>query len=65
METLLDIFERAVDRYADRVALAMDGESAGVPDLAWTFRELRQRSRVAAWRLRALGLEPGDRLLTW
>ena len=64
METLLDIFERAVDRYADRVALAMDGESAGIPDLAWTFREIRQRSRVAAWRLRALGLEPGDRLLT-
>lgn len=65
METLLDIFERAVDRYADRVALAMDGESADEPDLAWTFRELRHRSRLAAWRLRALGLEPGDRLLTW
>lgn len=65
METLLDIFERAVDRYADRVALAMHGESADEPDLAWTFRELRHRSRLAAWRLRALGLEPGDRLLTW
>ena len=65
METLLDIFERAVDRYADRIALAMDGETADEPDLAWTFRELRRRSRVAAWRLRALGLEPGDRLLTW
>lgn len=65
METLLDIFERTVDRYADRVALAMHGESADEPDLAWTFRELRHRSRLAAWRLRALGLEPGDRLLTW
>ena len=29
------------------------------------FRELDRRSRIAAWRLRALGLEPGDRLLTW
>ena len=31
----------------------------------WSFRELDRRSRLAAWRLRALGLEPGDRLLTW
>ena len=31
----------------------------------WSYRELDRRSRIAAWRLRALGLEPGDRLLTW
>ena len=31
----------------------------------WSFRELDRRSRLAAWRLRALGLEPGDRVLTW
>ncbi len=31
----------------------------------WTYRELDRRSRLAAWRLRALGLDPGDRLLTW
>src|SRR4029079_9067797 len=32
----------------------------------WTFRELDRRSRLAAWRLREeLGLQPGDRVLTW
>jgi len=31
----------------------------------WTYRDLQRHSRVAAWRLRALGLQPGDRLLTW
>src|SRR6476659_3437118 len=32
---------------------------------SWSYRELDRRSRIAAWRLRALGLEAGDRLLTW
>ena len=31
----------------------------------WTYRELDRRSKLAAFRLRALGLQPGDRLLTW
>jgi acetyl-CoA synthetase len=31
----------------------------------WSYRDLERRSRLAAWRLRALGLEPGDRILTW
>ena len=31
----------------------------------WSFRELDRRARIAAWRLRALDLEPGDRILTW
>jgi long-chain acyl-CoA synthetase len=31
----------------------------------WTYRDLDRRSRLAAWRLRARGLEPGDRVLTW
>ncbi len=48
---------------ADRPALALDGD--GGPALAWTYRELARRSRLAAWRLRAAGLEPGDRILTW
>ncbi len=29
------------------------------------MRELDRRSRLVAWRLRARGLRPGDRLLTW
>jgi long-chain acyl-CoA synthetase len=63
MDTLLDLLDEAVERYADRPALGLwrdDGTAE-----RWTYRELARRSRIAAWRLRALGLEPGARLLTW
>src|SRR4051794_17993422 len=63
MATLLTMLDGAFDRYADRPAVAVrrdDGSSMG-----WTYRELDRRSRIAAWRLKALGLQPGDRLLTW
>jgi len=63
MTTLLDLFDAAVERFGDRPALALDGE--GDARLRWTYRELGRRSRLAAWRLRAAGLEPGDRILTW
>jgi len=61
--TLVDLLERAADRFGDRPAVSMrtdDGEL-----IRWSYRELDRRSRLAAWRLRARGLEPGDRLLTW
>ncbi len=63
METLLDLLDESVARYADRPALGVirdDGSRA-----RWTYRELDRRSRLTAWRLRAFGLRPGDRLLTW
>jgi len=63
MDTLLDLLESAVARNGDRPALGLrldDGTT-----MSWSYRELDQRSRLAAWRLRALGLEPGDRVLTW
>ena len=63
METLLDLLDDAVARFGDRPALAIRRED-GTTD-GWTYRELRHRSMAAAVRLRALGLEPGDRLLTW
>ena len=34
-------------------------------ELPWNAAEMRHRSLLAAWRLRARGLQPGDRLLTW
>jgi long-chain acyl-CoA synthetase len=34
-------------------------------ELPWGPAEMRRRSLLAAWRLRAWGLQPGDRLLTW
>ena len=62
--TLLDLLDRAFERYADRPAVGVwqdDGKAA-----SWTYREFARRSRLAAWRLRHdLGLGPGDRVLTW
>ena len=49
--------------YGDKNALSLrldDGSTT-----TWSYLELDRRSRVAAWRLKALGLAPGDRLLTW
>ena len=63
METLLDLLDDAVARFGDRPAFAIrheDGTTEG-----WTYREFDRRTRVAAFRLRALGLEKGDRVLTW
>ena len=61
--TLLDLLAEAVVANGDKTALSLrldDGSTT-----TWSYRELDRRSRIAAWRLRALGLEPGDRLLTW
>ena len=64
METLLDLLDQAFARFADRPAVGLwhdDGTKT-----VWTYRELDRRSRLAAWRFRdELGLEPGDRILTW
>jgi long-chain acyl-CoA synthetase len=61
--TLLDLLDGAVARFSSRPALSLKRDDGTM--LAWTYRELDRRSRIAAWRLRALGLEPGDRILTW
>jgi long-chain acyl-CoA synthetase len=63
MTTLLDMLDDAVGRFGDRPALGLDGDDES--GVAWTYREIDQRSRLAAWRLRAAGLEAGDRILTW
>ena len=63
LDTLLDVLAESVAANGDKIALSLrldDGTTA-----TWTYRDLDRRSRLAAWRLRALGLEPGDRLLTW
>ena len=63
MDTILDILDGAVARGADRPVMRIVRDDG--TDETWSFRELGRRSRCAAWRLRALGLVPGDRLLTW
>ena len=63
-ETLLDLLDDAIRRFADRPALGLWHDNGSTT--TWTYRELDRRSRIAAWRLRReLGLEPGDRILTW
>ena len=63
METLLDLLDNAVARYGERPAMGLRGEDGA--EIRWSYRELDRRSRIAAWRLRAAGLQPGDRVLTW
>jgi long-chain acyl-CoA synthetase len=63
MDTLLDLLDDAVARFGDRPALGIRHEDGTTT--SWTYREVECNARAAAFRLRALGLEPGDRLLTW
>src|SRR3954471_17276989 len=63
METILEQFEAAVARYPDRTVLGIRRDDGS--DATWSFQELERRSRLVAWRLRALGMSSGDRLLTW
>ena len=63
MPTVVDLLDDAVGRYGPRPALGERGDDGSAE--TWTYDELGRRSRLAAWRLRALGLEPGDRILTW
>lgn len=62
--SLIELLDDAAVRYpAERPILSLRTDE-GV-SLAWSAAELRHRSRLAAWRLAALGLQRGDRLLTW
>jgi long-chain acyl-CoA synthetase len=63
MPTLIDLLDRAVTRFGDRPALGLRRDDGTTQ--RWTYRDLDRRARIAAWRLRALDLEPGDRILTW
>ncbi len=63
MDTLVDLLDTAARRYGERHALGLRRDDGTA--FHWSYREIRDRSRLAAWRLRALGLQPGDRVLTW
>jgi len=63
MQTLIDLLDRATTRFGERHALGIRRDDGSTDH--WTYRELQRRARIAAWRLRALDLEPGDRILTW
>src|SRR4051794_41020620 len=63
METLLDLLESSAQRYGEKNALGLRRDDGTT--YHWSYREVQRRARLAAFRLRALGLEPGDRVLTW
>src|SRR4051794_941716 len=63
METLLDLLESSAARYGEKPALGLRRDDGTT--FHWSYREVQRRARLAAWRLKALGLEPGDRILTW
>jgi long-chain acyl-CoA synthetase len=61
--TLIDLLDRAVARFGERHSLGVRHDDGTTT--RWTYRDLDRRARIAAWRLRALDLEPADRILTW
>lgn len=63
MQSLLDLLDDAAARYGDRPALGLRRDDGSAE--RWSFAELTRRSKLVAWRLRAAGVGPGDRLLTW
>ncbi|CAN5629272.1 hypothetical protein BH23CHL8_BH23CHL8_25140 [soil metagenome] len=64
LDSLVAVLDDAAARWpADRATLSLRTDD-GI-ELAWSAAELRRRSLLAAWRLRARGLGPGSRLLTW
>ena len=63
MQSLLDIADTSAARFGERPALGLRRDDGSTQ--TWSFAELNRRSMLAAWRLRALGLQPGDRMLTW
>src|SRR3954465_13765466 len=59
METLVELLESAAQRYGEKDALGLRRDDGTT--FHWSYREVQRRSRLAAWRLEQLGLEPGDR----
>ena len=56
VNTIVELLDSAAARFGDRPALRLRGDDNAT--VTWTYRELLRRSRIAAWRLRSLGLEP-------
>jgi long-chain acyl-CoA synthetase len=62
-DSLLDVLDDSATRWAGKRQFALRTDD-GI-ELPWTAADLRAASKRAAWRLRRMGLQPGDRLLTW
>lgn len=62
--SLIELLDDAAVRWPEDHPILSLRTDAGLTD-RWSARELRRRTRLAAWRLHARGLRAGDRLLTW
>ncbi|HUG26622.1 AMP-binding protein [Piscinibacter sp.] len=62
-DSLLDLIEDAAVRYAGREQMALRTDDG--LHLPWSAEDVKRHSKLVAWRLRRLGLKPGDRMLTW
>ncbi len=61
-QSLVDVFDGATLRYGNRPVFIADRPEGPV---TWSFQDLDRRSKLAAYRLTAAGLDRGDRILTW
>ena len=61
--SLLEMLDDSATRWGGKRQFALRTDD-GI-ELPWSARDLVYRSKLAAWRLRRLGLKETDRLLTW
>src|SRR3954447_6050987 len=62
-DSLLDLIDDAARRYNGREQMALRTDEG--LQLRWSAQDISHHSKLVAWRLRELGVKPGDRLLTW
>jgi long-chain acyl-CoA synthetase len=62
-DSLLDLLDDSAERWGGKRQFALRTDD-GI-ELPWSAGDVKHHSKLAAWRLRRLGLEPGDTLLTW
>src|SRR3954452_7640113 len=62
-DSLVDLIEDAATRYGGREQMALRTDEG--LELRWSAQDINHHSKLVAWRLRGLGVNPGDRLLTW
>ena len=62
-DSLIDLIEDAAVRYDGREQMALRTDEG--LQLQWSAKDLSHHSKLVAWRLRELGIKPGDRILTW
>jgi len=62
-DSLVDLINDAAVRYDGREQMALRTDEG--LELRWSARDVSYHSKLAAWRLRELGVKPGDRILTW